>query len=220
MQDKFNMSVEENVFYAKRNIVDYIWKSARLEGINVTYPETDAIFNDINVSSLNISSLITINNLKHAWDLVLSNLDEPLSYNLLLTINQRVGAGLIYGSGDLRTVPVSIGGTEWKPPMIIESKVKEELQQILSLPNPTERAITLALYCMRSQLFTDGNKRTAMLAANHILISNGKGILTIPIEHQIQFGTLLTQYYETGNQTTITQFLLQHCIDGIETRRT
>ena len=203
MQDKFNMSVEENVFYAKRNIVDYIWKSARLEGINVTYPETDAIFNDINVSSLNISSLITINNLKHAWDLVLSNLDEPLSYNLLLTINQRVGAGLIYGA-----------------PMIIESKVKEELQQILSLPNPTERAITLALYCMRSQLFTDGNKRTAMLAANHILISNGKGILTIPIEHQIQFGTLLTQYYETGNQTTITQFLLQHCIDGIETRRT
>lgn len=203
MQDKFNMSVEENVFYAKRNIVDYIWKSARLEGINVTYPETDAIFNDINVSSLNISSLITINNLKHAWDLVLSNLDEPLTYNLLLTINQRVGAGLIYGAS-----------------MIIESKVKEELQQILSLPNPTERAITLALYCMRSQLFTDGNKRTAMLAANHILISNGKGILTIPIEHQIQFGTLLTQYYETGNQTTITQFLLQHCIDGIETRRT
>ena len=26
MQDKFNMSVEGNVFYAKRNIVDYIWK--------------------------------------------------------------------------------------------------------------------------------------------------------------------------------------------------
>ena len=43
MENKYNMSVEDNIFLAKRNIVDYIWKSARLEGINVTFPDTEAI---------------------------------------------------------------------------------------------------------------------------------------------------------------------------------
>ena len=43
MKNKFNLTREQNVFVAKRNIVDYIWKSANLEGIGVTYPETQAI---------------------------------------------------------------------------------------------------------------------------------------------------------------------------------
>ena len=44
MKDKFTMTREQNIFLAKRNIVDYIYKSANLEGINVTFPETQAIF--------------------------------------------------------------------------------------------------------------------------------------------------------------------------------
>ena len=43
MESKYNMTQKENIFLAKRNIVDYIWKSANLEGIGVTYPETQAI---------------------------------------------------------------------------------------------------------------------------------------------------------------------------------
>ncbi len=37
MEAKYHMTREENIFVAKRNIVDYIWKSARLEGLAVTY---------------------------------------------------------------------------------------------------------------------------------------------------------------------------------------
>ncbi len=44
MKNKFNLTREQNVFVAKRNIVDYIWKSANLEGIDVTYPEIQAIY--------------------------------------------------------------------------------------------------------------------------------------------------------------------------------
>ena len=43
MEDKFNMTQEENIFYAKRNLVDSIWKSANLEGIGITFPETQVI---------------------------------------------------------------------------------------------------------------------------------------------------------------------------------
>ena len=47
MKAKYHMTREENIFVAKRNIVDYIWKSARLEGLAVTYPDTEAIYNVI-----------------------------------------------------------------------------------------------------------------------------------------------------------------------------
>ena len=44
MKNKFNLTREQNVFVAKRNIVDYIWKSANLKDIGVTYSEIQAIY--------------------------------------------------------------------------------------------------------------------------------------------------------------------------------
>lgn len=49
LEAKYHMTREENIFVAKRNIVDYIWKSARLEGLAVTYPDTEAIYNGMSV---------------------------------------------------------------------------------------------------------------------------------------------------------------------------
>jgi len=43
------------------------------------------------------------------------------------------------------------------------------------------------LYMMRAQIFEDGNKRAAMMVANHILIKNGRGIIAVPEEHQAEF---------------------------------
>ena len=60
------MTQEQNVFYAKRNIVDNIWKSSHIEGIDVTFPETQQIYDGGNVAKLRIDEIQTINNLKHA----------------------------------------------------------------------------------------------------------------------------------------------------------
>lgn len=61
--DKFSMTIEENIFLAKRNIIDNIYKSARLEGIAVTFPQTEAIYNGVNASNLKVDDIIAINNL-------------------------------------------------------------------------------------------------------------------------------------------------------------
>lgn len=50
MKAKYNMTPEQNIFLAKRNIVDYIWKSANLEGIGVTYPDTQSVYNGMTFS--------------------------------------------------------------------------------------------------------------------------------------------------------------------------
>ena len=57
MQSKYHMTVEQNVFVAKRNIVDYIWKSAHLEGLAVTYPDTEAIFNGLSVAGVSVKAV-------------------------------------------------------------------------------------------------------------------------------------------------------------------
>lgn len=210
------MTLEQNIFAAKRNIVDYIWKSANLEGIAVTFPETEAIYNGISVPNMKVDDIVAINNLKHAWRFVLDAIDYPMDYPMLCRINQYIGSNLFYNPGYIRNIPVHIGGTRWKPDMPIESQIKEEMSDIFMIKGITERSITLMLYLMRKQIFLDGNKRTSMLAANQVMISGGEGIISIPIELQRDFSIMLLDFYENGNMEDIKTFVYKNCIDGIE----
>jgi prophage maintenance system killer protein len=216
MENKYRMTVEQNIFVAKRNIIDYIWKSAKLEGLAVTYPDTEAIYNGMSVSGVKVSEIIAVNNLKHAWQFVLDNLCYPIDYPYICKINQLVGGdNLIINAGFLRNVPVTIGGTSWRPDIPIESQIKEELSEMQHLGNPTDRAITLMLYLMRKQMFLDGNKRTAMLTGNQIMISSGCGIISVPIEQQRDFTATLVQFYESNDMEPLKAFVYNYCIDGI-----
>lgn len=126
MIDKYQMSLDENIFLAKRNIVDIIWKSAKLEGLNVTFPDTEAIYNGLVVSNIKVDTVIAINNLKHAWQFIFDSIEYPIDYPYICKINQYVGSNLIHDAGFIRKYPVSIGGTLWKPELPIESKIKYE----------------------------------------------------------------------------------------------
>lgn len=217
MKPKYHMTIDQNIFVAKRNIVDYIWKSAHLEGLAVTYPDTEAIFNGLSVAGVPVKDIVAVNNLKHAWQFVLDSLDYPVDYPFICQINRLVGGdNLVYRAGFLRNVPVSIGGTTWKPDMPIESQIKEDLAEIRTIPEPTDRALTLMLYIMRKQMFLDGNKRTAMLAGNAEMIAHGCGIISVPIEKQRDFTMLLINFYESGDMAKIKDYLYEGCIDGID----
>jgi len=220
MLPKFIMTREENIFVAKRNIIDYIWKSAKLEGLGVTYPDTEAIFNGMIAPNVKVDEIIAVNNLKHAWQFLLDTLDAPVDYPYVCQLNKIVGGdNLIINAGFIRKVPVSIGGTSWKPDMPIEAQIKEEIANVLSTSEPTERAVTLTLYLMRKQLFLDGNKRTSMLAGNQIMIANGCGIISVPIEHQPEFTKRLVEYYESGEMDELKAFVYETSIDGIDFRQ-
>lgn len=219
MKNKFNLTREENVFIAKRNIVDYIWKSANLEGIGVTYPETQVIYDNGIVNGLKVDDIIAINNLKYAWNFILENEDINYDYNVLCYIHKLVVDKLVPSTvlGKIRTTPVNIGGTTWKPTFPIESKIKEELEEILNgeYESKTELAIVCMLYVMRKQMFIDGNKRVAMLFANKIMIDNGCGIISISQELQSLFYEKLIKYYETGEMNELKKWIYDNCIDGM-----
>ena len=208
MNDKFNLTREQNVFIAKRNIVDYIWKSANLEGIGVTYPETQAIYDGGIVNGLTVDNIIAICNLKNAWQFILENKDINYNFNILCHIHKLVADRLVLEQdlGKIRTTPVPI-----------ESQIIEELNSLLNQEDKskTEIAIEVMLYIMRRQMFIDGNKRVAMLFANRIMIDNGCGIISIAQEYQPTFYEKLIKYYETNDMNDLKKWIYDHCIDGI-----
>ena len=216
MKDKFTLTQEQNIFVAKRNIVDYIYKSANLEGIHVTFPETQAIFDGVGVNGVKVEDIIKINNLKRAWKFMLDTLDRLTDFDYLCRLNMIIGSeGSIYGAGKIRAYDVKISGTNWHPQVPFEYDVRNEMADILRMESKTEKAITLMLWGMRRQIFIDGNKRTSMMIANKEMIRHGCGIISIPNEKIKSFYDLLIRFYETNDMKKIKNFVYEDCIDGL-----
>ncbi len=214
--NKYMMTVEQNLYVAKRNLVDYIWKSTCLEGRKITFHQAQGVCDGSVINGLLRDDVITVNNLKLAWQLVFERVDRPIDITYICRLNQVVGSNLICDSGYLRKVPVRMGGTSWVPDMPIESQIKEKLRDIMDISAATDRAITLMLWSMRRQMFPDGNKRTSMLAANQVMIQNGCGVISVPIEKQDRFKELLVRFYETNDMSMLKAFVYDDCIDGVD----
>lgn len=219
MEDKFRMTIDDNIFWAKRNIVDTIYKNAKLEGISVTFPQTQAIIEGGMVSNVSTTDIQKVLAMRDAWEFMLDTLEYPSNYAYLCKLHELSACDVpAQYRGRLRNIPVKMGGTSWVPQFPIESQIKEELEDINTIENLTERAITAMLWCMRRQMFMDGNKRTAMLFANKLLVSNGLGIISID-ENSIQrFGELLIEYYETGNMENIKWYVYDNALSGFDSQ--
>jgi Fic family protein len=215
MKPKYSMTVEQNIFVAKRNIVDYIWKSANLEGLNVTFPDTYAIYEKAKLHDIDVNAVLVINNLKHAWYAVFESINKPLNLELMCKIHYETARGEALAWGELRTGTVGITGTSYKPPIPKKETVERELENLNSIQNPTERAIKTMLWGIKSQLFWDGNKRTSMLIANKIMIENGCGIISVPNECIHDFNVVLIDYYSNDTLDKAMNFVYDNCIDGL-----
>lgn len=207
--------VQRNLDFAKRNLTLTIHSQAILEGVATTFASTEEIIEGARVSNMNPQDIAKILNMKHAWEFILDEdvIMSKQDLGLLMQINKLVEEGFYYGAGNLRDVPVRIGGTAWTPEMPIESKVTEEINGILSRNITNEdKAIELILYVQKSQIFLDGNKRTAIIFGNHFLISKGLGLIYIPEEYIDEYKKLLVNFYETGHKNDISKFLKEKCL--------
>ncbi len=213
-EEELDKEVERNIDFAKRHMVDTIYKQAILEGVATTYADTESILEGGKVNNMTSDDIMKIVNLKHAWEFILNKnvILSPTDFVLLCEINKLIEEGFYYSAGSLRSVPVTIGGTKWQPPLPIESIIKEDLKNIFDQEmNDVDRATELLLYVMKKQIFIDGNKRTSILFSNHYLISKGKGIIVIPAELTDEFKNLLITYYEEKDEKRIKKFIKEKC---------
>ena len=210
--------VQMNLDFARVNMKSNIYDQAILEGVATSFPQTEDILENGTVSGMTATDVQKILNLKHAWEFILDRdvISYPTDYSILCHIAKLVNEGFFQDGGRIRGVPVTIGGTSYIPPMPIESVVKENLEVLLNaeLP-PDEKAIRLCLYCMKTQIFNDGNKRASVIFANHYLIAQGGGMLIIPEKHVPEFKRLLVSYYEGKDNGEIIRFLKEQCMKTI-----
>ena len=216
MLDKYNLTKKENVFLAKKVLASSIYNSAKLEGINITYPDTKTILDGANVPSLRLDEINCILNLRDAWNFVLSNIDEAITLDFICKINSFVSRNESLEWGVLRTGKVGINGVDYIPDIPNEAKIIADIKNIMEEKNITRRSLVLMLYLMRTQVFWDGNKRTSMIVANKIMIENGCGVITIKEEYFKEFNSLLTEYYNTNKMESLLKFLYNNCIFRME----
>ncbi len=218
IEEEISEQVEQNIDFAKRHLVDTIYKQAILEGVATTFADTESIIEGGKVNNMTSEDVLKIINLKHAWEFILNKnvILSDTNFALLCEINKMIEEGFYYSAGKIRNVPVTIGGTTWKPDLPIESVIKEELEEIFNKKiNDVDKAIELLLYTMKKQIFIDGNKRTSVIYINHYLISKGKGVIAIPAELTEEFKNLLISYYEGKEEKNIKQFIKEKCYMAI-----
>ncbi len=218
IEEELSEKVKQNIDFAKRHLVDTIYKQAILEGVATTFADTESIIEGGKVNNMTSEDIMKIVNLKHAWEFILNKnvIVSDTNFALLCEINKMVEEGFYYSAGKVRNVPVTIGGTTWKPDFPIESIIKEELELIFNNKmDDVDRAVEILLYIMKKQVFIDGNKRTSVIFCNHYLISKGKGIIAIPVELTEEFKDLLIHYYEGQDEEKIKKFIKEKCYMSI-----
>ena len=213
-QENLSNEIILNLDFARANMKSLIYDQAILEGISTTFPDTEAVIDNGKVNNMSTEDVMKIINLKHAWEFILDGdvIQASSDYYLLCHIAKLVNEGFFSNGGRIRSIPVNIGGSTYKPPIPIESIVKEKIDEILKSDKEyIDVAIELCMYCMKTQIFIDGNKRASVIFANHYLIAHGQGFLVIPEEHVPEFKKKLVDYYEGTELKEISDFLKKKC---------
>lgn len=207
--------VLQNLEFARANMNMNIYEQAVLEGVATSFPQTEDIIENGKVHGVSATDVQKILNLKHAWEFILDRdvIQSESNYYMLCHIAKLVNEGFFHDGGRIRGIPVTIGGSSYIPPLPIESVVKEKVEEIRGQDKgAVDIAIELCLYCMKTQIFTDGNKRASVIFANHFLIAHGEGLLVIPEKEVSAFKKLLVAFYEGESMEIIREFMRKQCV--------
>lgn len=218
-EDELSAKVVANIAFARANMKMNIYDQAVLEGVATSFPQTEEIIENGKVSGMTATDVQKILNLKHAWEFIIDRdvVASRSDYYMLSHIARLVNEGFFAEGGRIRGVPVTIGGSSYVPPLPVESDVKDRIQEIAEEPDDAiDIAIRLCLYCMKTQVFLDGNKRAAVIFANHYLIAHGGGFLVIPEKEVPEFKRLLVKYYEGEDISVIASFMKECCWKTME----
>lgn len=218
-EDELSSNVINNIAFARANMKMNVYDQAVLEGVATSFPQTEEIIDNGKISGVTATDVQKILNLKHAWEFILDRdvIASRSDYYMLSHIARVVNEGFFAEGGRIRGVPVTIGGSSYVPPLPNELDVKEKIREIIEESDEViNTAIKLCLYCMKTQIFLDGNKRASVIFANHYLISHGGGFLVIPEKEVPEFKRLLVKYYEGEDITVIADFMKKYCWKKIE----
>lgn len=204
---------QKYINYIKDNKKLFIQSILHADKSPLSIAEIDSTLNGQS-PNLSPKDVMKIMNLNNAIDFVLSPyiLSNIPDYNILLSVNKFIEDGFIFSAGSLRTTPYITNGRYVAPEIPSENKTRNDLADIIkNNDNPVDQAIETLLYIIKHKLFLFGNKRTALVFANTLLIAQGEGILLIPTSLSDEFKKLYIEYRDNNNEE-IKSLIKNKCI--------
>lgn len=138
-------------------------------------------------------------------------LDQPAGLTLTLEkqINKIVARDDAAFPGYLRNGQglVATYRGDFKPPLVSEDREKDFLAKLLdNNSSATNQAMTLLYHNMRQQMFYDGNKRTAFIAANKVMIDQGAGLLAVPVDKWPTWQQKIADFYFSNDMSALKEW--------------
>ena len=219
LQDEFRQHVNEltDNEYRKemeRLGIDLSWKSSQIEGNTYTLLETERLLRESKTAEgKSKEEAVMLLNHKDALSFILDNPDylQELTVSHIEDIHQLLTKDLSIDKG-LRRHRVGITGTNYHP-LDNEFQIREAMRDACKLINSKynifEKALLTLVLLSYIQPFSDGNKRTARITSNAILIANDYCPLSFRSVDSIDYKKAMLIFYEQNNLYAFKQIFIE-----------
>ena len=218
-QKKFkkNISQLSKIEYQKeleRLAIDLSWKSSQIEGNTYSLLETERLLKEKETASGKTKEeAVMLLNHKEAIDFIIKNPDyiTPLSVPKIEDIHRLLIKGLDVDK-NIRKRRVGISGTNYKP-LDNEIQISEALSSMCKLVNSKEnifeKALLLLLLISYIQPFADGNKRTARIVSNAVLMNYSYCPISFRTVDSIEYKKAMLVFYEQNNISSFKEIFIE-----------
>ena len=218
LQENFNknwrlLSAKEYKKEFERLSIDLCWKSSQIEGNTYTLLETERLIKDkVTAVGRTKEEAVMLLNHKEALDFILENPNylKPLSIYKIEDIHSILTKELSI-ERNLRNKRVGISGTNYRP-LDNQFQIEEALELSLNIinlkTNVFERALLALALISYIQPFMDGNKRTARIVSNAILIDENYCPLSYRTTDSLEYKKAMLLFYEQNNLSAIKQIFI------------
>ena len=202
--------------------VDLSWKSSQIEGNTYSLLETERLLKDKQTASGKTKEeAVMLLNHKDALDFVLDVPDylKELSVHRIEDIHSILTKELEVDR-NIRHRRVGITGTNYRP-LDNEFQIREALEDTCTLVNGKdnvfEKALLTLVLLSYIQAFVDGNKRTARITSNAILIANGYCPISFRTVDSIDYKKAMLMFYEQNNIAAFKKIFIEQFLFAVKT---
>lgn len=184
------------------NKVELIYRTSIFEGLTTTRLETSKIMAGGRGIGASYEDAQIVLNIYHTWERLIREEFKGTDKEVLEDLNKNLKHGLedSHLTGKVRTHNVKISGTTYRPPSYRKYNLEDLLQNLFKVlgQESIDSILYVYIHLMRTQFFVDGNKRTAYMFTNWVLMSKDLGyILYLPSEtSEKEFLRRLREFYE------------------------
>jgi Fic family protein len=206
----------------ERLAIDLSWKSSQIEGNTYSLLETERLLKEKQTAAGKTKEeAIMLLNHKNAIDFIIENNDfiRPLSVLAIENIHSLLVKDLDVDK-NIRTRRVGISGTNYRP-LDNEFQIKEALEQMCTLVNGNsdafEKALLTLLLISYIQPFMDGNKRTARIVSNAVLMDGGCPPISFRTVDSVDYKKAMLIFYEQNNAAAFKNIFMEQFEFAVDT---